>query len=472
MNTRVQKRFEVTLNIRLGEKKLIAKKKRASLISLALGTVLVVGCSSGGNGGSEAPSNAPSGNSPGGGANGNTEINFYILSGWEDAMGKAADEFMKENPEITVKLQSYPFRQLFETMEVIMGSKSAELDVVLTDGPLVSNYVTKGYLEPLNGLIAQESIDNYIPSSLDAATVDGKFWAAPLNTSSQVLYYNKDIFADKGVTEPEFDIEKRWTWEQMAEAGQKLTYDSNGDGQFDIFGFSFEQLNRPYQLLSLANGLGGKPISEDGLKTDGYTNSPEMVKAGQFYSDLFNVYKISPKISADETVEYFATGKLAMFVGGTWNVGRFTEAGLNFGFAPHPYFEGHKAATPTGSWHVGVSKYSANKEATAKFIEFMTAGKGAEMWVTAHNDVPARIDLLKQIDEDPKYQNFPDNVLKLAAYEANNTAVSRPKSPGYLEWETLMDKAFDDIRNGTDPKQALDGAVSQIDRQLEKYAAQ
>jgi multiple sugar transport system substrate-binding protein len=356
-------------------------------------------------------------------------------------------------------------------MEVKLGSKSPDLDVVLTDGPLVSNYFVKGYLEPLNNLISQQAKEKWIPSSLDAGTVNGTLAAAPMNTSSQVLYYNKDIFAEKGVAVPDFDITKRWTWEQVVEAGKKLTYDKNGKGQTDVFGFSFEQINRPYQLLALANSLGAKAISEDGLKSDGFTNSPEMVQAGKFYYDLYNTFKISPKITADLSRDYFMTGKVAMFVGGTWNIGKFTDAKLNFGIAPHPYFTGKKVATPTGSWHVGVSKYSKNKEAAAKFVEFLTAGKGSEIWITENHDVPAQVDLLKMIDENAKYQKFPDNVMKLAAYEANNTAVARPKTPGYLEWESLMDKAFDDIKNGTEPKQALDGAVAQIDRQLKKYAA-
>ncbi|NOU64568.1 extracellular solute-binding protein [Paenibacillus sp. LMG 31461] len=455
-------------------------RKGISLVCVASSLVLVVGCSSTDGGSAPAagketssvakstPAAEATASSAGKGEK--TELTFYILSDWEKNINQVSADFMKENPNISIKMQSYPFRQLFETMEVKLGSKSPEIDIVLTDGPLVSNYNAKGYLEPLNDLISKKAQTNYIPSSLEAGSVNGTLLAAPMNTSSQVLYYNKDIFKEKGETVPDFDIAKRWTWEQVVAAGKKLTYDKNGDGQPDVFGFTFEQLNRPYQLLSLGNGLGGKAISEDGLKSDGFTNSPEMVQAGKFYYDLYNTFKISPKITADETVDYFATGKVAMFVGGTWDVGKFTDAKINFGIAPHPYFEGKKVATPTGSWHVGVSKYSTHKDAAAKFIEYLTAGKGAETWVNASNDVPARIDLLNKIDSDPNYQNFPKNIMKLAASEANNTAVPRPKSPGYLEWETLMDKAFSDIKNGTEPKKALDGAVTQIDRQLAKYS--
>jgi ABC-type glycerol-3-phosphate transport system substrate-binding protein len=458
------------------------RRKWWSLVIIAMCLLLAVGCSSGsgntaGNGqegdsgeGGAAKEQTAETNSAGGDNGEKTEITFLVLTDWEAKLKTAAEEFNKDNPNITVKMEPYPFRQLFETMEVKLGSKSADIDVVLTDGPLVSNYFVKGYLEPLDGLVSEDAKSKWIPSSLDAGTVNGTLAAAPMNTSSQVLYFNKDIFAEKGVTPPDFDVEKRWTWEQVVETGKQLTYDNNGDGQNDIFGFSFEQINRPYQLLALGHSLGAKVISDDGLVSEGFSNSPEMVQAGQFYYDLYNTYKISPNITADQAVEYFATGKVAMFVGGTWNVGRFTEDKVNFGIAPHPYFEGKQVATPTGSWHVGVSRFSEHKAEAAKFVEFLTAGRGAEMWFAANNDLPAHVDLLKKAEEDPKYQEFPQNIMLLAINEASNTAVARPKTPGYLEWETLMDKAFNDIKNGTDPKQALDGAVSQIDRQLKKYA--
>ncbi|MNW07116.1 hypothetical protein D3C71_2036600 [compost metagenome] len=59
--------------------------------------------------------------------------------------------------------------------------------------------------------------------------------------------------------------------------------------------------------------------------------------------------------------------------------------------------------------------------------------------------------------------------MKLAAGEARETAAVRPKTPGYLEWENNVNKAFEDIKNGTDPKKALDDAATLIDSQLKKY---
>jgi ABC-type glycerol-3-phosphate transport system substrate-binding protein len=178
--------------------------------------------------------------------------------------------------------------------------------------------------------------------------------------------------------------------------------------------------------------------------------------------------KFTPEEKARIVLEILKT---KVYIGGTWDIKRFSEAKVNYGYAPHPYFKDGKIVTPTGSWHIGVSKYSKNKEAATKFIEFLTVGQGAQIWEDQTGGLPAQVDLLKQIQENPKFAKFPDSVNRLAAYEAQNTAVPRPLTPGYLEWESLVNKAYEDIKNGSDPKQALDEAAAQADRQLKKYTS-
>ncbi|MCZ8515483.1 sugar ABC transporter substrate-binding protein [Paenibacillus filicis] len=400
---------------------------------------------------------------------GTTEITMITLSEWDKrGLADVIAGFEKQNPGIKVKLEMYPFRQLFETIEVKLGSKSKEYDIVTVDGPLVSNYSAKGYLDALEPYLQGEDWKNkWIESSIKAGTYNGKqLMAAPMNTSSQVLYYNKDIFEKKGITPPSFDINQRWTWEQVVDKAKQLTYDSDGQ---HVFGFSFEQIGRAYQVLALAESLGAKSLSDNGITATGFINSDKSLHAAKFYYDLYNTWKVSPKITAEESGDYFASGKVAMFVGGTWNTGKFNAAKLNYGIAPHPYFQGQKVATPTGSWHVGISKFSTKKEAAAKFIRYLTLGEGSKIWFNGNHDLPANNDILKMISEDKSYDAFPNNIYRIAAYEAQNTAVPRPVTPGYLEFETLYNKAYDDIKNGTDPKKALDDVAAQMDRQLKKY---
>ena len=59
--------------------------------------------------------------------------------------------------------------------------------------------------------------------------------------------------------------------------------------------------------------------------------------------------------------------------------------------------------------------------------------------------------------------------MKIAAYESANTAVPRALTPGYTEYDTSVQAAWEDIKNGADVKETLDNAAATIDSALERY---
>lgn len=381
-----------------------------------------------------------------------------------------ADEFEKKHPDIAIKIEGYPFNHMFEVIETKMRANATDIDIFNVDVPLVANYSTKGYLEPLDVYFNENEKAEFIDSALKAATYNGKFMAAPLNSSSVGLYFNIDLFKKYGVEPPPLDPSKRWTWDKVVEAAQKLTLDLDNNGQIDVWGFAFDQFSRPYQMLPLAQSLGGKGISPDGLRASGYINAEPWIKAAQFYQDLFHKYKVSPLgVPAFQSPELFKAGKIAMLLTGPWHVNNFNSvAELDWAYAPHPYFAGGKVVTPTGSWHVGVSKNSRHKRAAAEFVKFLTLREGNRIYFEADGNLPANRYTLALAEKRAREQG--DKVLALAIYEAQHTAVSRPTTPGYLEWEMTLYQAFEDIRNGADPKRTLNRAAVQIDRELAKYA--
>lgn len=391
----------------------------------------------------------------------------YIAA--SDALIKS---FEKENPGIKIKVEGYPYAEILSTTEVRLGAKSTVPDIVFTDAPLVSAYTARGYLLPLNEYFTPEEIKNWVPAARQAVTIGQNIMAAPLNNSSQILYYNKKLFKEMGVAPLSKDPNKRLTWDELVKIAQKLTIDQDGDGVTDVWGFCFNQVNRVYQLLPLPQSLGGEAISADGFKTTGIIDSQEWIKAFQFYQDLFNKYKVSPKgISAGETPTYFTSGKLAMMLGVDFYTLKFMEAkDLDWDYAPHPYFASGKAVTSTGSWCLGVNKYSKHKDAAAKFIHYLTTAPACIDWFKLDGHISPNINTLNYIMESPEYNEWPLDVYKkVVIYEVENTAVPRPVTPGYLEYEGILNASFEDIRNGSDVKETLSNAASRIDRMLMKY---
>ena len=418
-----------------------------------------------------------------------TTLHWLTLSdgAWPASVKKVIAAFEAENPDIKVELDLYPFRQLFETIEVRMKAEDSDVDLISVDVPLVASYTVRGYLAPLNEYFTNEEIEKtWVKPSWQAGMYKENFMAAPQNSSSQFFYINRKLFQQANVTPPKaldpgketnYDQiasiakDDRWTWEQVVDAAKKLTKDTKGDGKIDVWGFEFDQVSRLYQLQCLGESLGRSLVSPDGLKAEGYLNSDQWIKAAQWYADLFNKWKVSPKnVSPAESPDLFASGKVAMFVGGEWNVPRFQEAGVDFAIAPFPYFKEGRPVTGTGSWHIGVAKGSSHKAEAAKFAKFLTENEeGSKIWFEAQGQLPATQALLTAIENAEKYRSFPLDAYLLGVYEARNSAVFRPVTPGYLQLEDIFFSTFEDIRNGVDPKQALDGAAERVDRFLAQF---
>jgi len=378
--------------------------------------------------------------------------------------------FEQKYPNIKFKAEGYGFDQVFQVIEVKMAAGSKDYDVIQVDAPNISAYTFRNYLLPLDKYFSKDEINQFIPADIAGSTVNGHYMAAPLFTSCVVLLYNKSLLQAGGVSFPSEDPMKRMTWEDLVAASQKIMKAVDPAGKKGIQGLMIEQVNRPYQTLTLPNSLGAPSIGQDSLTVDGIINSPQWIKAAQFYSDLFNKYKVSFRgVTPDEAPQDFMAGKIAFFVGGTWDVTPSIKAGISLGYAPHPYFKDGKPVSPTGAWHLGIAKPSAHPDSAAAFVRYMTIGDGSTPWVDQSGMIPARISELNRIGTDPKYAEFPGSVFKIAAYEQKNTAIARPVTPGFNEYDSILTSTFEDIRNGEVPQTALNKAVQQIDTALQKY---
>lgn len=238
-----------------------------------------------------------------------------------------------------------------------------------------------------------------------------------------------------------------------------------------VYGLTFEQIDRPYQLLPLSNSLGADAFSEDGLEVEGHLNSDKFIESMQWYSDIHNVDQIAPKgTSASDSVGLFTAGKIAFLCANIFDYTTFSKTdGLNYGFTAFPYFKDGSPATPTDSWHVSLSSYSQNPDLATDFIKYFTTGEGNDVFLETRGAFAAKTADLEKYENDSAYDEFPMSVFKLASYEARNTAYPRPITVAYGEFETIMDSTYSDIRNGSDPTEALNSAVASLNSQLSMY---
>ncbi len=369
---------------------------------------------------------------------------------------------------VNVTGEFYSFGDLFDVIEVKIASGSEDYDVISVDVPMVASYASRELILPMDEYYTEEDKALFAPAGVEAGSYNDMFYAPPMNTSTQVLWYNTALLDEAGVEVPESDTNNRLTWEQVVDLAQQTLDVVDPDGTNGTIGLEFQQVSRVYQMNALPNSMGGANIGDDGFTVDGVINDEAWVNALTWYQGIVNDGIASRGITADEVGDYFNAGRVVFMVGGTWTANTADAAGFTtYGYAPCPAFEGYEdsVGTSTGSWHFGINAASQNVDASADFIKYFTLGEGNDDWLEINGDVPSRIEKLDEIINDADAPGY----LKIGAEEAKTTAVPRALTPGFNEYQNILNNTWEDIRNGSDVTASLDGAVQQINTAMEQY---
>ncbi len=386
---------------------------------------------------------------------------------WEKHIDPIIAKF-EEDTGAKVNVELYSHSDYLEMLQVKLESGSDDYDVIGIDVPLVAAYAVKNWVDPVDEYYTDEEKSQFNDSALEAGSWEGKFYAPAMNSSSQLLWYNTALLKEAGVEVPESTTEKRLTWEQVVDMSKKALEKVDPDGSKGIAGITFGQVSRTYQMNQIPNSLGGKNIGDDGYTADGIINGQPWIDGATWYQGLYQQGVALKGINADSAGDFFRAGKVLFIIDGTWMAKSCDNEGMtDYAYAPVPAFEGHedKVGTPTGSWHFGIPKNAKNKALAAEFIKYMSIGEGNTLWLESNGDVPATkagVDMLINSADAEEY-------MKIAAYESANTAVPRALTPGFTEYDTIIQNTWEDIKNGADVKTSLDTAVSKIDKAMEKW---
>lgn len=393
-----------------------------------------------------------------------TTLRFVSLSEPYPEYYKALIEgFRRQHPEIDIIVEGIPFNRYFDVIEARLTAGSTEPDVFWVDVPLVASYSARGFLYPLDGFVTPEQVEALTPAAAEAGMYEGRLMAVPIQSSSQLLYYNADMFREAGIPLPSSDPEERMTWDEVVEIAQKLTGPSR-------WGFAFEQVDRPYQLLPLPQSLGGQSIDATGTRAVGYIDSPEWVRAATFYRDLYHTWRVSPPgVIYPQTTDLFEAGRLGMLLGTELQVKRFGQnATFQWGIAPHPYFADGQPVSPTGSWYVGINKNSTNLEAAGLWVSYLASEEAGLLWYRQSGRLPVHKAIVSQMEQ-LAGNEMERTAARLVAYQEIHTAQPRPTLVGYREWEDALSRAFADIRNGADPRATLQATARRLEGILARY---
>ena len=287
--------------------------------------------------------------------------------------------FEAQNKDILVQLEAVAGNDYYARLLTQLAAKQAP-DLMQIGDDAVPSFVSKGAFVPLDDYMKSAGFDAsiYLPGLLAPGQVDGKQYLLPKDYSPVAVYYNKKLFDAAGVPYPQ----EGWTWDDLLATAQKLTVDADKDGTPETWGLQLPAAwTTGFEYWVAA--AGGRLISEDGKQFVGYMDSPEVVRAVQFYADLYNRYKVAPP-PADLSQfgggnPEFASGQAAMYLFGRWPQAGFkTNPNLDLGVAPPP---ADKARANVLFWGgFGIAASSQNPQQAFRFLKDYTGEPGAQVW--------------------------------------------------------------------------------------------
>ena len=287
--------------------------------------------------------------------------------------------FEDQNKDLLVQLEAVAGRDYYARLLTQLAAKAAP-DVMQIGDDAVPSFVEKGAFVSLDDCLKQGGVDLsiYLPGLLQPGQVNGKQYLLPKDYSTLAVYYNKKLFDAAGVPYPKED----WTWNDLLDVAQRLTKDTNNDGQPDQWGIQLPATwTTGFEYWVAA--AGGRLISQDGKSFVGHMDSPETIRAVQFYADLYNKYKVAPPPA--DLAQFgggnseFDNGQAAMRLFGRWpQSGIKKNPNIDLGVVAPPQDKVRANVLFWGGF--GVATTAKATEAACKFLSYYTGEQGAEVW--------------------------------------------------------------------------------------------
>lgn len=275
-------------------------------------------------------------------ANKAVDTNHIVI--WHDKEDAVVEvlqaAFAEALPDVTVELVRKD--GLTEALKLVGNDPSAAPDLYLFAHDKIGVYAELGVLAPITDFVAESTLANYLPVTIESATYKDTLYQLPLYFETLLFLYNKDLMNESEVPD---------TTEELY-----AYMEANTSGGH--YGF-VEQHSTAYYSIPWINGFGGKLITEDGVPQ---LNSAE-VRAALKYHQKF--LKYMPGESEYSTVNtLFLEGMADSTIGGPWLVPSAREAGINLGFSTMPVVDetGLTLAPYTGVQGVHVLKVAAEQK--------------------------------------------------------------------------------------------------------------
>jgi multiple sugar transport system substrate-binding protein len=353
------------------------------------------------------------------------ELRVWVMGAEGEKIRDMTTLFEKENPNISVKVQSIPWSDAhMKLLTSVIGGTAP--DICQLGTTWVPEFAAMNALAPLDGYIERSDAvkrGNFFKGSWGTNVIKDKIYGIPWYVDTRVLFYRKDIMRDVGYNNPPS------TWKELKAVCRALVLDTDGDGTPERYAINLPTSDA-FILLMFIWQVGGDILSSD--YTTPSFNNPKTREAFEFYCSFFKEGLAPIGGTADiDLFHAFKTGFLPMFISGPWMIKLLNEQvpEINGKWAVATLPKNKTGTSFIGGCSFSIFKNSKNKDAAWRFIEYMSKPESQTRWFELTGDLPAvRRSWDKDIFKTPIVATFGRQL---------EDARSSPPIP---EWEEIRDK--------------------------------
>ncbi|WAX79377.1 extracellular solute-binding protein [Streptomyces sp. KMM 9044] len=279
-----------------------------------------------------------------------------------------------------------------------------------------ADYAADGLLHKADDVLSIPVQADFVAQLATAGQVNGVQYGMPFAASTRVLFYNKALFEDAGLTPPQTWAELAANAEVLKEEGVKYPYALP-------LGPEEAQAETMQWLLS---GKGGYTDTMGAYAFDSAQNTETVTWLKDELVGKGLTGPVAPgELDRADAFAAFAAGDVGMLNGHPSLVGMAEQKGVEFGTAPTSGADGESPATlGVVDWMMAFNK-SGHRDEIGDFLDFVYSEEHVLGFSRAYDLLPVTTSASRVMDasaEDRKLRPFLDQLATAELYPVGNTS--------------------------------------------------
>lgn len=271
----------------------------------------------------------------------------------EEAVIAALEEYLAAAvPDLEIVFEKKT--SLTDSLKLVGNDPSAAPDMFIFAHDKIGVFAEMGILAPMEPLLEEGALEDYLPMTLDAATYKDTLYQLPLYFETLLFMYNRRYMQDEEVP---------------ATTDELLAYMENNTGR-GRYGF-VEQHSTAYYSAAWIHGFGGSIIDEAGVP---FPDAQAVKDALNYHAQFVALMPGETEYNTVNTL--FLEGKADATIGGPWMVPSARAAEIDLGIAAMPVVDvtGQALAPYSGVQGIHVLQFAAEQktEAVKKLLAALT----------------------------------------------------------------------------------------------------